>query len=96
MSAYILVEATVTDGEKMTPYMEQVEQTVTNHGGKYLVRTPDAEVIEGNIGQHPVKVVLEFPDMAAAKTWYNSPEYQAILPFRTENSQGNVLFVEGV
>ena len=96
MSAYVLVEVTVTDGEKMTPYMEQVDATVTNHGGKYLARTPNAEVIEGSIGQHPIKVVLEFPDIAAAKTWYASPEYQAILPYRTENSQGNMLFVEGV
>ena len=75
--------------------MQQVDQTVTNHGGKYLVRTPSAEVIEGNIGQHPVKVVLEFPDMAKAKEWYASGEYQAILAYRTDNSQGNMLFVEG-
>ncbi len=96
MPACVLVEVTVTDPEKMAPYMQQVDKTVTDHGGKYLLRTPDAEVIEGNIGQHPVKVVLEFPDMAAVKTWYASPEYQAILPYRTENSQGNMLFVEGV
>ena len=96
MSAYVLVEVTVTDGEKMAPYMQQVDQTVTNHGGKYLLRTPDAEVIEGTIGQHPIKVVLEFPDMAAAKTWYDSPEYQAILAYRTDNSEGNMLFAEGV
>ena len=96
MPAYVLVEVTVTDPEKMAPYMQQVDKTVTDHGGKYLLRTPDAEVIEGNIGQHPVKVVLEFPDMAAVKTWYASPEYQAILSYRTENSQGNMLFAEGV
>ena len=96
MSAYVLVEVSVTDREKMMPYIEAVDKTVTNHGGKYLVRSPDAEVVEGNIGQHPLKVLLEFPDMAKAKAWYASPEYQAIIPFRTDNSQGNMLFVNGV
>jgi uncharacterized protein (DUF1330 family) len=42
-----------------------------------------------------LKVLLEFPDMAKAKTWYASAEYQAIIPFRTDNSTGNMLFVEG-
>ncbi len=95
MSAYVLVELSVTDREKMMPYIEAVDATVTNHGGKYLVRSPDAEVVEGNIGQHPMKVLLEFPNMAKVKEWYASPEYQAIIPARTDNSTGNMLFVEG-
>ena len=96
MAAYVLVEVSVTDKEKMMPYIEAVDATVTNHGGRYLVRSPDAEVVEGNIGQHPLKVLLEFPDMVKAKEWYASSEYQAIIPFRTDNSTGNMLFIEGV
>ena len=96
MAAYVLVEITIADRNKMMPYIEAVDATVTKHGGRYLVRSPNAEVIEGNIGQHPMKVLLEFPDMAKAKGWYASPEYQAIIPFRTDNSAGNMLFVNGV
>ena len=39
--------------------------------------------------------MLEFPSMAAAKGWYNSREYQAILPHREKNSKGNFVWVEG-
>ena len=40
-------------------------------------------------------VVIEFADIAAAKRWYNSPEYQEALKIRLANSTGRVLFVEG-
>ena len=41
-------------------------------------------------------VVIEFPDLATARAWYESPEYQAILPFRLVASQGDAILVEGV
>jgi uncharacterized protein (DUF1330 family) len=40
--------------------------------------------------------VIEFPSMAAAKAWYNSPEYQEILPLRLKASNGSLVFVDGV
>ena len=41
-------------------------------------------------------VILEFPDAAAVKRWYNSPEYQKILPGRLEKLDRPRLIVEGV
>jgi hypothetical protein len=34
--------------------------------------------------------------MDAARGWYRSPAYQAIVRLRTENSQGDTVLVEGV
>jgi len=95
MAAYALVELEVTNMEGMGPYMESVSGTIAAHGGKYLVRAGNTEVAEGGIGEYPVKVILEFPSMAAAKGWYNSREYQAILPHRTKNSKCNFVWAEG-
>jgi uncharacterized protein (DUF1330 family) len=39
--------------------------------------------------------VVEFPDMAAARRCYASPEYQAILPLRLAASRGRTYLVEG-
>ena len=50
----------------------------------------------GGSGEYPLKVILEFPSVAAGKGWYDSDEYQAILPFRRRNSKGNLIWVEGV
>jgi uncharacterized protein (DUF1330 family) len=40
-------------------------------------------------------VVLEFDSPAQAMTWYNSPEYQAILPHRLRNTTGRAICVAG-
>ena len=41
-------------------------------------------------------VILEFADKGAIKRWYNSPEYQKILPRRIDNATGRAFIVEGV
>jgi uncharacterized protein (DUF1330 family) len=41
-------------------------------------------------------VILEFADKAAFKRWYDSPEYQQILPDRLDNSTGRAFVVESV
>ena len=47
-------------------------------------------------GPEPNRVIiLEFADRAAVKRWYNSPEYQKILPGRLDNSTGRAFIVEG-
>lgn len=41
-------------------------------------------------------IVIEFPDMEAARQWYASPAYQAILPLRTGHASGAIFLVAGV
>ena len=96
MAAYALVELTIDDADGMAPYIDKVADTVAAHGGKYLIRTHEAVVLEGTFGQYPIKVILEFPTIDAARDWYNSPEYQAILPARLNSSRGNFLLVAGL
>jgi uncharacterized protein (DUF1330 family) len=95
MAVYALVELEISNMEGMAPYMEAVSGTVAAHGGKYLVRAGETEVAEGGLGEYPLKVILEFPSMAAAKGWYNSKEYQAIVPHRTKNSKCNFVWAKG-
>lgn len=96
MPAYAMVELTIDDAEAMGPYMEKVADTVAAFDGRYLVRGGETEVLEGSLGEHPLKVVLEFPSMDAARAWYRSQDYQAILPYRLNNSRANFVLVDGV
>jgi uncharacterized protein (DUF1330 family) len=96
MAVYALVELEITNMEAMEPYIQGVPALITAHGGKYLVRAGATEVAEGRLGEYPLKVILEFPSMDAAKAWYESPEYQALLPYRTNNAKCNVVWVDGV
>jgi uncharacterized protein (DUF1330 family) len=40
-------------------------------------------------------VIIEFPDMAAARAWYDSPAYQAAVKFRHAGSKSKAFLIEG-
>ena len=94
MPAYLIGDIEITNPEGFKKYQEAVPATVEKHGGKYLVRGGEAEPMEGEWNPNRV-VVLEFPNMTTLKTWYNSNDYQNIIKDRIDNTNGNLVFVEG-
>jgi uncharacterized protein (DUF1330 family) len=95
MTAYVLANVAVHDMDRYQRYREKVLPTIEAHGGRFLVRAGRTEVVEGT--WHPARVVvLEFPDMATARRWYDSPGYQAIVGDRIAATTSNLVFVEGV
>jgi uncharacterized protein (DUF1330 family) len=95
MPAYFVVELEITNLAAMGPYRAAGGATIEQYGGRFLARGGAAELIEG--GPEPKRIVIiEFPDAAAFKRWYNSPEYQKILPGRLDNSRARAFIVEGV
>ena len=95
MAAYVIVQVDVTDADKFGEYRKQVPAMIERFGGKYVVRGGATEAIEGNWAP-PRLVVLEFPSMEKAKTWYSSPEYAPLLKLRHESAKTTMTFVEGV
>jgi len=95
MPAYFVAELEVTNTAGFEPYRAAVPATIAQYGGRYLTRGGTAKLIEG--GPEPRRIViLEFADTAAVKRWYDSTEYQKILPIRLANSTGRAFIVEGV
>jgi uncharacterized protein (DUF1330 family) len=95
MPAYFVVELEITNPAAMEPYRAAVGATIEQYGGRFLARAGATELIEG--GPEPKRIViLEFSDKAALKGWYDSPEYQKILPGRLDNSTSRAFIVEGV
>jgi uncharacterized protein (DUF1330 family) len=80
MSGYVIVHGTVKDADKMQEYGGAAGPIVAQYGGEVISRGP-AQVLSGT-SDHQIAVIIRFPDAAAAKTWYESPEYQAIIPTR--------------
>lgn len=73
-------------------YLDQVQATLHPFGGKFIVQGGEVEVLEGAWGM----IVLSFPDMTKARTWYRSSAYQDILHLRTDHVVGDVLLIDGV
>ena len=50
-------------------------RTVAGHGGRYLAVAAEPEALEGDPGLTSA-VLIEFPNLAAARAWYDSAAYQ--------------------
>ncbi len=94
MPAYVIADVTVKNPDVYAQYRQQVPATVEKYGGRFLVRGGAWESLEG-AWQPGRVVVIEFPDMTAAKAWYRSQEYGPLIALRQSASSGNVLVVEG-
>lgn len=95
MPAYMISDSTVHNQALMDDYAKKAGPTVKAHGGKVRAAGVAIEHKEGPWNPKRL-VVIEFPTMAAARVWYDSPEYQAILPMRLKASSGSLLFVDGL
>jgi len=95
MSAYIVVHNLVIDPEQMQQYIPQAVETLTAHGAEILVAAEAATVLEGD-PPFPRTIILKFASREAAKTWYQSPEYQKTLPLRLQGTQGYAVLVDGL
>ncbi|MGZ0150273.1 DUF1330 domain-containing protein [Kribbella sp. WER1] len=81
-------------GDAIVEYLERIDETLAPYDGHFIVHGATPEPIEGTCEGAPI--VIEFPDYEHLRDWYESPDYREILPLRTENSEGVVIFVEGV
>lgn len=81
MSSYLIVHATVKDPDKLKQYGAAASEIVRAHGGEFVTRAQVTDVLVGS-HDHKVCVLIKFPDGAALKAWYNSPDYQALVPLR--------------
>ena len=94
MTAYVLAEIEIVNPEGYKEYTQTVPGTIAQYGGKFLHRGGAIEVLEGEWPQRR-RVIIEFPSMAAAKAWWDSPEYEKPRAMRRANSKGRLLLLDG-
>ena len=95
MPAYVIFDVVSVHPEQMTGYGEKARGSLKAFGGKIVAASNDIDVREGD--WHPKRVlIIEFPSMADAQGWYESPEYQEVLPIRLKANRDNMIIVPGV
>ncbi|MGL6233990.1 MAG: DUF1330 domain-containing protein [Segniliparus sp.] len=97
MPAYVIsVTSKILDAEAAQRYSELARPAALAHGGTYLARATEFDVEEAR-GPVPARiVVIEFADRAAAKAWYDSPEYAPAKRIAIEALDRQLLFVDSV
>ena len=95
MSAYLFANVDVTDAAGYEQYRQRISATIEAFGGRYLVRGGATGVLEGDFAPNRL-VILEFPDMARLKAWYQSPEYLPLIELRQRTTTSTLVAVDGV
>jgi uncharacterized protein (DUF1330 family) len=95
MAAYVIVEIDVVDPVGYEEYKNCASASVLKHGGKYIVRGGETEVLEGDWTPKRI-VVLEFESMQRAKDWLHCEDYREPRKMRHRTARANMILVDGV
>ncbi len=90
---YLIVDARSSDPVQMAEYRRLSQLAVEAYGGRFLVRGAPYETLEGH-WQPQRLVVVEFPSVAVAREFYDSPEYMAARTARAGISNFDMVLTE--
>jgi uncharacterized protein (DUF1330 family) len=95
MAAYVVfTREKMRNPEEYERYREKARPAAKGHPLKALALYGKYEMLEGPAIEGAV--VLEFPSVEAAKTYYNSPAYQDAVKHRFLGADYRVFIVEGL
>ena len=87
MAAYFIAQYVVKNPALYAEYQAGAGPTIQAAGAELVSFDVAAETIEGN-PPGPQTVIIKFESTEAAKAWYNSAEYQAVVGKRLEATEG--------
>jgi len=87
MAAYFVAQYVVRNPELYKEYQQAAGPSIQASGGELISFDIAAEVIEGS-PPGPQTVILKFEDIEAAKAWYKSEAYQAVVGKRLDSTDG--------
>jgi uncharacterized protein (DUF1330 family) len=95
MPAYYIGEHLITDAAVFDEYLAKVMPMIERFGGRYLTKKGTHEILEGDWKPNRV-VIVEFPDKASIRRWYEAPEYQPLIALRQSAATDVMIMLDGV
>ena len=94
MPCYFIARIQIHDEAEYDRYLARCDAVFARYNGRYLAVDPAPMPLEGT--PEPGRMVLiEFPDEAAFRAWYDSPAYQEILAHRLAGATCTTSLVRG-
>jgi len=96
MAAYLVVDTNITNPELYERYKLIAKPLVEKYGGEYLARGGKLSVKEDTLWA-PIRMVLvRFPSVQDAETFYQSDDYQDVLKISKQSADRTVIILEGL
>ncbi len=95
MPAFVIVEIEIHNSELYKSYTALTPETIETYKGKFIVRGGESIILEGD--KLPKRmVVLEFPSVEIAKSWWHSEAYSRARKIRQQAATTRMTIVDGV
>ena len=88
MSVLVIVQGTPHPdrGESLKQYQRAAGAVIQKHGGQVVARGGGVESLAGH-HKWSLGVILRFPSIEAVHSWHSDPDYEKLIPLRTEAYQ---------
>lgn len=96
MAAYLVVDTDLTNPEAYEEYKLKARPIAEKYGGEYLARGGKMKLKETQLWSPKRLVLVKFPSFEQAEKFYESAEYQAVLPIRKKSAHSTVVILEGI
>jgi uncharacterized protein (DUF1330 family) len=95
--AFVVVERIATTGAEsiQEDYARLARDILPKYGARYLARSRNNILLEGDGSPPCCMAILQFPSMEAVKRWYDSPENQAATKIRQSGARFRLVAIEG-
>ncbi|MDU7524858.1 MAG: DUF1330 domain-containing protein [Roseomonas mucosa] len=89
-----MIRDSTVDAGELALYQQKAPAARAGHDLTPLAFYGAFEVLEGA----PIEgaVILRFPNIEAARAWYDSPAYREALPHRLRGAESRAFIIEGI
>jgi uncharacterized protein (DUF1330 family) len=96
--AYVIVERLTTTGPEsiQQEYGKVSRDIVAKFGGRYIARSQQNTLLEGDGTVPCCMAIISFPSAEAAKSWFDSPENQDAAKIRRSGATFRIVSVQGL
>jgi len=96
MPAYLIVDTAIENAAEYERYKALARPIAEQYGGVYRARGGAMDVLETDLWSPTRMVIIEFPDMQAARAFVDSAEYAPVKPIRRDNARCTLVILDGV
>lgn len=94
MAHYLVAQVKVNDDSWIPDYAANVHDIVHRHGGKYLSRSGNITLLEGNECTSNLVAIIEFPTGEALHAFVSDPEYAPYAKARQEGTDSYFIAID--
>lgn len=95
MPAFVIVEIEVHDQDLYKSYTQLTPDSIASYQGKFVARGGNTIVLEGD-WQPKRLVLLEFPSVEIANSWWHSEDYSRARKIRQRAATTKMIIIDGV